>query len=727
MSGTVVVRPASGAVNLLPDAQPDNDQVMRDRGIEFPERLMIEEAPALRVPEEIRAVIVPEPSRTWAVVMAGTGRPYPFAPEILPSWEAFIGEIRRNVTDSVNAELRDAVGTLNGIEQRNEVRARVLQEANSYLSEQVFTLGRRMEEILVAQQSPGASGIASAIAAFQTPLAAVPRWERTLQQSIRDKQYTLRAAPQPHGRSRSLAGKPETQIRSSKERAKQARKAKKTKDTSDRAAQWAQGQTNFPRVTVSSGSDEEYQDSNTGETPTPTQRTEGGADRSIARSGSEDIFAPPLTYPADAGTRDRPSLPTPAPPIQQSAGDEITQAIDSARPPTAVRDPPTAILLRSSFEEALEQYKAAKVVDARKKAEAAKKKKDKPRKDYTVPDGQASRSTMAGAQGGRSERTRPFPHEACESCGSYRHSTLHCPRCQLCTQLGHDATQCTECRICGGTCRDICPECQGRNIHLASCRLEEIRLGMLLDEVVERTQRRQTEGQQSGRPVDTPAGARGPGRGEGRGHVAEPVQTQAPLGSPHPDPIPGNRGPFGGDFGGRGRYGSAPPPPPSYGGSDSSSDGSSPSSSSSSSSSDSDADDEGRGGRKLREIRKLKKKLKALKRKGRGQLPHRLDVRPFDGKPDDFKRFSMDLESSFDQHRKALRRDMDKIRLVVPLLEGEAKKWYESVHHFINKHAARRAGVPFDKNSAYRRWDTFFQLLRTTFGGSLTRDKSVLE
>ena len=219
----------------------------------------------------------------------------------------------------------------------------------------------------------------------------------------------------------------------------------------------------------------------------------------------------------------------------------------------------------------------------------------------------------------------------------------------------------------------------------------------------------------------------GHGQGEGRGHTAEPMRARGQLRSPLPDPNLGNQGPLGGHDRTGGRFGSGPPPPPPPGDSGSSSDDSGSSSSSSSSSSDSDADDEGHGGRKSRKIKKLKKKLKALKRRGRGQLPHRLDVKPFEGKPDDFKRFTMELESSFDQHRRALRRDMDKIRLVVPLLEGDAKKWYESVHHFINKHAAMRAGVPFDKNSSYRRWHIFFELLRSTFGGSLTRDKSVLE
>ena len=69
----------------------------------------------------------------------------------------------------------------------------------------------------------------------------------------------------------------------------------------------------------------------------------------------------------------------------------------------------------------------------------------------------------------------------------------------------------------------------------------------------------------------------------------------------------------------------------------------------------------------------MKKQIKALKRKSRGHKSNRLDVHPFNGKPEDLKRFAMDLKSKFDYHRKVLRRDMDKIQLVVPLLEGDAK------------------------------------------------------
>ena len=110
------------------------------------------------------------------------------------------------------------------------------------------------------------------------------------------------------------------------------------------------------------------------------------------------------------------------------------------------------------------------------------------------------------------------------------------------------------------------------------------------------------------------------------------------------------------------------------------------------------------------EICKLQHALKALKKKKKSQpqKPSRLDIRPFNGDPEDIQQFVLDIQTNFDYHRKALYKDMDKIRLLVPLLEGKFKKWYENIHANINKHAATRQGIPFDKKSSLRKWDVFF-------------------
>jgi hypothetical protein len=116
-----------------------------------------------------------------------------------------------------------------------------------------------------------------------------------------------------------------------------------------------------------------------------------------------------------------------------------------------------------------------------------------------------------------------------------------------------------------------------------------------------------------------------------------------------------------------------------------------------------------------------------LKKRGSRKRPDKLDVKPFKGDPKDLRRFVYDVESKLDYYGSALRRDMDKIRLVVPLLEGPAKSWYEGIHPHINRHAAQREGIPFDKDSPYRKWSSFFDLIRTSFGQSLSRDLYVVE
>ena len=45
----------------------------------------------------------------------------------------------------------------------------------------------------------------------------------------------------------------------------------------------------------------------------------------------------------------------------------------------------------------------------------------------------------------------------------------------------------------------------------------------------------------------------------------------------------------------------------------------------------------------------------------------------------------------------------------------------------MNRDAVARQGVKFDKNNSLWKWSTYFALLQSNFGQSLTRDKSVQE
>ena len=91
------------------------------------------------------------------------------------------------------------------------------------------------------------------------------------------------------------------------------------------------------------------------------------------------------------------------------------------------------------------------------------------------------------------------------------------------------------------------------------------------------------------------------------------------------------------------------------------------------------------------EIRKLQRALKALKKKKKSQpqKPSRLDIRALNGDPEDMQRFVLDIETNFDYHRKALCKDMDKIGLLVPLLEVKEKngtKTYMRISISMRRH-----------------------------------------
>ncbi|CUS09856.1 unnamed protein product [Tuber aestivum] len=70
---------------------------------------------------------------------------------------------------------------------------------------------------------------------------------------------------------------------------------------------------------------------------------------------------------------------------------------------------------------------------------------------------------------------------------------------------------------------------------------------------------------------------------------------------------------------------------------------------------------------------------------------------------------------------------MDKINLVIPLLEDQARNWYLGIHAHINREAARRAGMPFNKNGPLRTWKGFRERLEQSHGGdNVNRDKNLL-
>jgi len=65
--------------------------------------------------------------------------------------------------------------------------------------------------------------------------------------------------------------------------------------------------------------------------------------------------------------------------------------------------------------------------------------------------------------------------------------------------------------------------------------------------------------------------------------------------------------------------------------------------------------------------------------------------------------------------------------LVIPLLQGPAKKWYQSIHPYISEEGARREGIPLDPKDVLGTWAGFRQLLVSNFGGHCDRDRALRE
>jgi len=103
----------------------------------------------------------------------------------------------------------------------------------------------------------------------------------------------------------------------------------------------------------------------------------------------------------------------------------------------------------------------------------------------------------------------------------------------------------------------------------------------------------------------------------------------------------------------------------------------------------------------------------------------KLGVDPFKGDSTDTQRFIQDCEIKLDYFRESLHKDWDKVSLVIPLLQGPAKKWYQSIHPYVSEEGARREGVALDLKNVLSTWEGFRQQLVSSFGGHSDRDRSL--
>ena len=123
----------------------------------------------------------------------------------------------------------------------------------------------------------------------------------------------------------------------------------------------------------------------------------------------------------------------------------------------------------------------------------------------------------------------------------------------------------------------------------------------------------------------------------------------------------------------------------------------------------------------------LRQQLKGKKSAHRAKKPQKLRVDLFKGDSTDTQCFIHDCEIKLDYFRESLRKDWDKVSLVIPLLQGPAKKRYQSIHPYISEEGARREGIPFNPKNVPRTWEGFRQRLVSSFGGHSDRDLALWE
>ena len=239
MSVALVERP-SGLVGYLDNQEryqtTEGDVAMLantfadERGIEGQTWLMITAGPAIEVPQELARATVPDPVVVWSeLVSAQDFRSYPFTTDEPPTWDELLNILRRNIRNSINAELRDAQANFGLLANTVEAQRDLMLQANAHMAHQVHLVNQRAQEYFQAQQSHldnREAEMARALAVIRTPLMTVPRWDRALQEAVRNKQYKLRTSsqaknPSKKGTAGKTGGKASGKVPTTSERAKQ--------------------------------------------------------------------------------------------------------------------------------------------------------------------------------------------------------------------------------------------------------------------------------------------------------------------------------------------------------------------------------------------------------------------------------------------------------------------------------------------------------------------------
>ena len=314
-----------------------------ERGIEGQTRLMITARPAIEVPQELARALVPDLVVVWSeLVLAQDFRSYPFTTDEPPNWDELLNILRRNIRNSINAELRDAQANFGQLANTVDAQRHLILQANAHMAHQIQLVNRRAQGYFQAQQSHldnREARISSALAAMRTPLMSIPRWDRAQQEAIRNKQYKLRAAPQTKVEGKKGAiGKTSGIVPTTLEQAKQSKTAAGRKRS---GAVTGPGQPDRDWTLAS-----ESQANSPGRGGEQTQRRfiiPANAQSSFAASWIQRVLDQQVSESETDSLDSRQGEERVSPEEQRTAADEITETFDMEdRPNTAIPNPTTS-------------------------------------------------------------------------------------------------------------------------------------------------------------------------------------------------------------------------------------------------------------------------------------------------------------------------------------------------------------------------------------------------
>ena len=263
--------------------------------------------------------------------------------------------------------------------------------------------------------------MARALAVMQTPLMTVPRWDRALQEAIRNKQYKLRTAPGKKGGCGKASGKVPTTSEQSKK------------------SETAAGRNRLGTVVAPSQADPAWSETTGSRAPSPQAEPSGRSQERLVdpKNASTLLVARWMqrfrnsqiegsqTEESQTDDESRQGDTRASPNPQRTAADEITETFDvEYRPNTAIQDP-------AGTEE------------------------------------QGTGGSSRRRTGSERQHTGP---DRCTNCHKAVHSAIACPRCTRCGTYGHDNKNCHWCHQCQASrCKDICPTCRSPHTHTMMC------------------------------------------------------------------------------------------------------------------------------------------------------------------------------------------------------------------------------------------------------------------